>query len=60
VSKKVSVIIPCYNQGEYLSDAVESVIHQTYDNWECVIINDGSTDNTEEVAFALTLIIFYR
>jgi len=47
---KISVIIPCYNQAEYLPEAVESVISQTYSNWECIIVNDGSTDGTEEIA----------
>lgn len=47
---KVSVIIPCYNKGNYLREAVESVIKQSYSNWECVIINDGSTDKTHDVA----------
>lgn len=46
----VSVIIPCYNQAEYLEDALESVSKQTYKNWECIIINDGSDDNTEIIA----------
>jgi len=49
---KVSVIIPCYNQGSFLKEAVDSIIAQTYTNWECIIVNDGSTDNTEEVAKA--------
>jgi glycosyltransferase involved in cell wall biosynthesis len=46
----ISVIIPCYNQGEFLSETLESLITQTYINWECFIVNDGSKDNTEEVA----------
>ena len=47
---KVSVIVPVYNQGEFLSEALESVLQQTYPNWECIIVNDGSTDNSGEVA----------
>ena len=47
---KISVIVPCYNQAQYLSEALESVLAQTYTNWECIIVNDGSPDNTEEVA----------
>ena len=46
----ISVIIPCYNHGKYLGEALESVIAQTYQDWECVIVDDGSVDNTQEVA----------
>lgn len=47
---KVSVIVPCYNQAQYLDEALASVEQQTHANWECLIVNDGSPDNTEEVA----------
>lgn len=46
----VSVIMPCYNYGRFLSEALESLLAQTYPYWECIIIDDGSTDNTKEVA----------
>jgi glycosyltransferase involved in cell wall biosynthesis len=46
----VSVIIPCYKQAEYLPEAVESVVNQSFTDWECIIVNDGSPDNTSEVA----------
>lgn len=46
----VSIIVPCYNYGRFLSQALDSVQKQTYSNWECIIINDGSTDNTEAIA----------
>lgn len=47
---KISVIIPCYNQGAYLKEAVESVLAQTYEDFEIIIVNDGSTDNTKALA----------
>lgn len=46
----VSIIIPCYNQAHYLPDALESVLAQKYPEWECIIVNDGSRDQTEAVA----------
>ncbi|MFH6994853.1 glycosyltransferase family 2 protein [Flavobacterium sp. FlaQc-48] len=46
----VSIIVPCYNQAHYLDEALQSVLNQSYSNWECIIINDGSPDHTDEVA----------
>jgi hypothetical protein len=46
----ISIIIPCYNQAVFLPDALESVMNQTHLNWECIVVNDGSIDRTEEVA----------
>ncbi len=50
VSPKVSIVIPCHNYGQYLRECVESVLWQTFTDWEMIIINDGSTDDTHEVA----------
>ena len=47
---EVSIIVPCYNQAQYLDECLQSVLDQTYQDWECIIVNDGSPDNTEEVA----------
>ncbi len=47
---KVSVIIPAYNAEKFLSDAVASVVLQTFKDWECIIVDDGSTDNTLSLA----------
>ena len=51
----VSIIIPTYNYGEFLPDAVESIFNQTYQEWECLIIDDGSTDNTKDIAHSVLL-----
>ncbi len=48
-SPLISVIIPCYNHATLLREAVESVVSQTYPNWECIIVNDGSTDDTSNL-----------
>lgn len=45
----VTVVITCYNYGEYVAEAIESVWQQTYDNIELIVINDGSTDDSDAV-----------
>ena len=50
----ISVIVPCYNHAQYLDDALHSVFMQSISNWECIIIDDGSTDKTKEVSNAWT------
>jgi glycosyltransferase involved in cell wall biosynthesis len=49
----VSILLPVFNQATLLSRAVESVLGQTVPDWELVIVNDGSTDSTAEVALTL-------
>lgn len=46
----VSIIVPCYKQAHFLAEALQSVIDQTYQDWECIIVNDGSPDDTERIA----------
>jgi glycosyltransferase involved in cell wall biosynthesis len=49
MSPKVSIILPTYNRCQFLPQAIESVLRQTFKNFELIIINDGSSDNTENV-----------
>lgn len=49
-SPLVSIIIPVFNRADFLGETLNSVCNQTYDNWECIVIDDGSTDNSLKVA----------
>jgi glycosyltransferase involved in cell wall biosynthesis len=52
-SPRVAVVIPCFNHGRYLRETVESVLAQTFESLEVVVVDDGSTDDSAEVAEAL-------
>ena len=45
----VSIIIPCYNAAQFLEETLQSVLDMNYSAWECIIVNDGSTDNSQSV-----------
>jgi len=47
---KISIVIPAYQQGEYLEDCIESVLNQTKAVYEVIVVNDGSKDDTKEIA----------
>ncbi len=48
----ISVVMPVYNGEKYLREAIESILNQTYTDFEFIILNDGSTDRTEEIIFS--------
>ncbi len=48
-SPLVSIITPTYNHSRFISECINSVIEQTYENWEMIIVDDGSSDNTKEI-----------
>ena len=46
---KISIIVPVYNVERYLNRCLDSIINQTYNNIEIILVNDGSTDNSLEI-----------
>src|SRR5205814_4320749 len=50
---KVSIIMPTYNRAKYIGETIESVRNQSYQNWELIIVDDGSDDNTGEIISAM-------
>ncbi len=51
---KITVLMPCYNAAAYIADAIRSVLNQTFKEFELLIVNDGSTDNTEAIIRSFT------
>lgn len=51
----VSIIMPSYNTGKYIAESIKSVLAQTYENWELIIVDDCSTDNTDKVVGAFLI-----
>ena len=49
----VSIVMPAYNAEKYIEQAIRSVINQTYKDWELIVIDDGSIDNTASILFEL-------
>jgi len=52
----VTVIVPCFNYARYLQQCVESLLQQSYTQWECIIVDDGSTDDTPAICARLASI----
>lgn len=46
---KISIVIPCYNGAKYIRETLDCLQKQTIEDWECIIVNDGSTDNSLEI-----------
>ena len=53
--KKASIIIPTFNRAHLIGETLESILAQTYSNWECLIVDDGSTDETDDLLLKYTI-----
>ena len=51
---KISIITPCYNAAPYIANTIQSVQNQTISDWEMIIVDDGSTDNSVEIVTAIS------
>ena len=63
MSPAISILMANFNKGEFIQQAIESVLGQTYKNWELVIVDDASTDNSVEVIkkfLSYSRITFYQ
>ena len=49
----VSIITPSYNSAKFIAETIQSVQNQTYQNWEMIIVDDGSSDETESVVLSI-------
>ncbi len=49
MGEKISIVVSIYNQHAYLHECIDSVLKQTYDNFECILVNDGSTDDSLDI-----------
>lgn len=58
--KLVSIIIPCYNQARFLAEAIESALQQDYPHFEVIVVDDGSTDHTSDVARSYPRVVTLR
>ena len=56
----ISVLLPAFNAEKYIELAIQSILNQTYSNFELIILNDGSSDRTEEIIKSFSLSISYQ
>jgi glycosyltransferase involved in cell wall biosynthesis len=49
INPEISIIIPTFNRAHLINETLQSIIDQTYSGWECIVVDDGSTDDTEEL-----------